>query len=212
MTRLLRIDASSRTTDSISRHYADLFIENWLQAHPNDKLVVRDLVHTPIPHISAMTISAYYTPPDQMNAEMKSATRLSDELIAELRAADLLLISTAMYNFTLPSALKAWVDQIVRIGHTFSYVPEQGFAGLLQGKRAVIVSASGADFSGEAMRPMDFLTPYLKSLLGFLGFQSVETIALEGTSLDPSAFERSKAAAQDQIARLSGIAPEMAVL
>jgi FMN-dependent NADH-azoreductase len=212
MTRLLRIDASSRTTDSISRRYADLFVERWFQTRPNGKLVVRDLAHTPIPHISAMTISAYYTPPKQMNAEMKSATRLSDELIAELRAADLLLISTAMYNFTVPSALKAWVDQIVRIGHTFSYVPEQGFTGLLQGKRAVIVSASGADFSGEAMRSMDFLTPYLKALLGFLGIQSVETIALEGTSIDPSAFERSEAMALDRIAHLAGTAPATASL
>lgn len=207
MTRLLRIDASARTTDSISRRYADLFVERWLQTHPNDKLVVRDLAHTPIPHISAMTISAYYTPPEQMNAEMKSATRLSDELIAELRAADLLLISTAMYNFTLPSALKAWVDQIVRIGHTFNYTPGQGFTGLLQGKHAIIVSASGADFSGEAMRFMDFLTPYLKALFGFLGFQSVETIALEGTSIDPIAFERSQAEALDRIARLTGSFP-----
>lgn len=206
MTRILRIDASSRTDESHSRKYADLFQESWSRTHPDDELVVRDLVHSPLPHISNATIAAFYTPPEQYSAEMKSATALSDDLIAELRNADLLLISTPMYNFSLPSALKAWIDQIVRISHTFSYSPENGFSGLLPGKRAVVVAAYGASFSSEAMRPMDFLTPYIKALLGFLGFESVEVIALEGTSIDPAAFERNQAAAQAQIARLTGTA------
>lgn len=205
MTHILRIDASSRIDDSHSRKYADLFMNSWLRAHPDDVLVVRDLVHSPLPHISNATIAGFYTPPELCSAEMKSATALSDDLIAELREADLLLISTPMYNFSLPSALKAWVDQIVRIGHTFSYSPEKGFSGLLSGKRAIIVAAYGVSFSNESMRPMDFLTPYIKALLGFLGFESVEVIVLEGTSIDPAAFERSQAAAQAQIAQLTGM-------
>ena len=114
-------------------------------------LVVRDLVHSPLPHISNATIAGFYTPPELCSAEMKSATALSDDRIAEVRDADLLLISTPMYNFSLPSALKAWVDQIVRIGHTFSYSPENGFSGLLPGKRAIVVAAYGVSFSSEAM-------------------------------------------------------------
>jgi FMN-dependent NADH-azoreductase len=204
MTRILRIDASSRTEDSHSRQFADRFLESWLQAHPDDEVVVRDIVRRPVPHISAATIAGFYTPPEAFTDETRASTALSDNLIAELRAADLLLISTPMYNFSVPSSLKAWIDHVVRIGHTFSFSPESGFAGLLNGKRAVIVTASGAAFSGEAMRPMDFLGPYLKTLLGFLGFHSVEVISVEGTTIDPAALERSQAAAQAQIARLVG--------
>lgn len=206
MTRILRIDASSRIDGSQSRKFTDLFLESWFRRHPDDELVTRDLVRSPVPHISAATIAGFYTPPEQASAETKSSTALSDQLITELRDSDLLLISTPMYNFSIPSALKAWIDQIVRIGHTFSFSPESGFGGLLPGKRAVIVTASGAPFSSEAMRPMDFVTPYLKALFGFLGYESVEMIVLEGTSIDPTAFERSEAAARTQIARLTGTA------
>lgn len=203
MTRILRIDASARTDDSLSRRFANQFLESWLQAHPRDEVVVRDLAEQPLPHIAQATIAGFYTPPAQHSDAVRDATALSDELIAELRAADLLLISTPMYNFSLPSGLKAWIDQIVRIGHTFSYSPESGFAGLLEGKRAVIVTATGAVFSNEAMRPMDFLTPYLKTLLAFLGFTQVDVISLEGTTLDEAAFASSRATAAERIAHLA---------
>lgn len=203
MTRILRVDASSRTDDSHSRRLADRFLDHWLQSHPDDELVVRDLVRYPVPHIAQATIAGFYTPAEQLSDDLKQAIALSDELITELKAADLLLISSPMYNFTLPSALKAWIDQVVRIGHTFSFSPESGFAGLLTGKRAVLVTATGSAFSNEAMRPLDFLTPYLKTLFGFLGFQAVDVITLEGTTIDEAAFTRSQAAAQAQIKRLT---------
>lgn len=202
MTRILRIDASSRTDDSHSRQLASRFLDRWLQTHPDDQLVVRDLVRYPVPHIADTTIAGFYTPAEQFSDDLKQATALSDELIAELKAADLVLISTPMYNFALPSALKAWIDHVVRIGHTFSFSPENGFAGLLANKRAVIATASGAAFSNEAMQPMDFLTPYLRTLLGFLGFQKVDVITVEGTTIDEAAHTRSQAAAQAQIERL----------
>jgi FMN-dependent NADH-azoreductase len=202
MTRILRIDASSRTDDSYSRQLASQFLDRWLQTHPDDELVVRDLVRYPVPHIADTTIAGFYAPAEQFSDDLKQATALSDELIAELKAADLVLISTPMYNFALPSALKAWIDHVVRIGHTFSFSSENGFAGLLAGKRAVIVTATGAAFSNEAMQPMDFLTPYLNTLLGFLGFQKVDVITVEGTTIDEGAHTRSQAAAQAQIERL----------
>lgn len=202
MTRILRIDASSRTDDSHSRQLASRFLDRWLQTHPDDEVVVRDLVRYPVPHIADTTIAGFYTPAAQFSDDLKQATALSDELITELKAADLVLISTPMYNFALPSALKAWIDHVVRIGHTFSFSPESGFAGLLAGKRAVIATASGAAFSNEAMQPMDFLTPYLRTLLGFLGFQKVDVIAVEGTTIDETAHARSQAAAQAQIEQL----------
>lgn len=203
MTRILRVDASSRTDDSHSRQLADQFLDRWCQAHPDDQVVVRDLVRCPVPHIAQTTIAGFYTPTDQFTDQLKEATALSDELIGELKAADVVLISTPMYNFTVPSALKAWIDHVVRMGHTFSFSPESGFAGLLQGKRAVVVTATGAAFSNEALQPMDFLTPYLRTVLGFLGFQSVDVITVEGTTIDEAALQRSVAAARAQIERMA---------
>lgn len=203
MTRILRIDASSRLDSSYSRQLADQFVDRRLLHHPDDEVVVRDLVRYPVPHIAQQTIAAFYTPPEALNDELKKAAALSDELIAELKAADLVLISAPMYNFTLPSSLKAWIDHIVRIGHTFSFSPEQGFAGLLQGKRAVIFTATGAAYGDEAMRAMDFLTPYLKTLLSFLGFQSIDVVTLEGTTTDEHALQTSNAIAQKHIEQLA---------
>ena len=203
MTRLLRIDASSRTEDSYSRKLADEFVDRWLKTHPNDELVVRDLVRYPVPHIAQQTITAFYTPEEQLNEDLNKAAALSDELIAELKAAELVLISAPMYNFSLPSSLKAWVDHIVRMGHTFSYTPENGFTGLLSGKRAVIFTATGAVYSNDDLRAMDFLTPYLKTLLSFLGFASIDVITVEGTSIDEAALAASKTAAQKQIEQLA---------
>lgn len=206
MTRILRIDASSRTEGSHSRKFADRFLESWFKTHPDDTLAVRDLALAPIPHIAAATIAGFYSPPEQLSDAMKAATALSDQLITELRDADLVLISTPMYNFSIPSALKAWIDQIVRINHTFSFSPEAGLAGLLRGKRAIVITAAGAVFSdNEAMQPMDFMTPYLKFILGFIGIDSVEVITLEGTTIDPAAFERSQAAARNRIENLSSL-------
>ncbi len=202
MSKLLRIDASSRTSGSISREMADLFQQSWFQAHPKDEIVVRDLAAHPLPHITEQAIAGFYTPADQHTAALKAATALSDELIKELFAADVLIISVPMYNFSLPSALKAYIDQIVRINHTFAFNPEKGFQGLVTGKRAYVFTAYGAVFSNEAMAVCDFFTPYLKFLLGFLGITASEFFAVEGTTLDEAAMVRSKQDATQRIAAL----------
>lgn len=199
MTMLLRIDASSRRHDSHSRSMADYFVERWFAAHPDDEIIVRDLVTQPIPHINADTINGFYTPEIEHDERLKRATALSDELIAELKAADVILINTPMYNFSVPSALKAWIDQVVRIGDTFSYTTEAGFSGLVSDKQAYVITAMGAVFSNASMRPMDFMTPYIQTLLGFIGITNVEIIALEGTSTDAVAFESSQQVAREQI-------------
>ncbi len=203
MTKLLRVDASSRLNGSHSRELADIFQQKWFASHPDDEIVVRDLIRTPLPFIADATIKGFYAAPEQFTADLKAAVALSDELISELKTADLLVISTPMYNFSVPSALKAWIDQVVRVGHTFSYSPESGFAGLLPGKRAVIFTASGAAYASEAMQAMDFLRPYLRTLLGFLGFARIEVVSVEGTTIDEAAFKSSRAAALEQIERLA---------
>lgn len=168
MSQLLRIDASSRVIDSESRKLADFFVNQWTHNNPEGKVVVRDLLEAQIPHITANTIAGFYTPINEQSQPLKEATKLSDELIAELMAAETLLFDTPMYNFSVPSALKAWIDQIVRSGETFSFSPETGFEGLVKNKRAYVITATGAVFSNEGMEALDFLTPYLKSLLSFL--------------------------------------------
>ncbi len=199
MARLLRIDASARLHGSHSREIADYFQTRWLQQHPDDEVVARNLLRDPVPHIEDATISGFYTPASEHDAGLKTATALSDQLIEELMSSDLLLISTPMYNFSLPSVLKAWVDQIVRIGYTFNFDPDTGFTGLVQGKRAVVVTATGAVFSNPAMSAFNYLDPYLRTLLGFLGITDSHFVSVEGTTTDEAAMENSKRAAREAI-------------
>ncbi len=187
MSRILRIDTSSRTDGSYSRELTNTFITKWLERHPNDQVMVRDLKAAPIPHIADVTIKGYYTPADQMDVPLKAATALSDLLIGELRSADVLVMSVPMYNFSIPSSLKAWIDQIVRIGHTFSY-DGNSFTGMLPGKHAYVMIAYGAAgyLDGGPFAGADFVQPYLKFLLNFLGITDVTFIPVEATTADPA--------------------------
>lgn len=202
MARLLRIDASSRVHGSHSLEVADYFQNQWLQQHHDDEVVVRSLRRDPVPNIEDATITGFYTPSTEHDADLQAATALSDQLIGELMSSDILLISTPMYNFSVPSALKAWIDQIVRIGYTFDFDPESGFKGLVQGKRAVVVTATGAVFSNPAMSAFNFLDPYLRTLLGFLGITDSHFIAVEGTTTDEAAMEKSKRIARESVDQL----------
>ena len=200
MSTLLRIDSSSRTTTSHSRALGDYFEKTWHARNPNDRVVRRDLVSEPIPHIVDQTILGYYTPAEQLTPELRAATALSDRLIAELQSADVLLLTVPMYNFSVPSALKAWIDQIVRIGHTFSY-DGKNFAGLVKIKRAYVLCAYGAGgyTDGGPFSAYNFLEPYLKSLLGFLGILEVQFFAVQATTADPATVATNLEVAQRKI-------------
>src|SRR5258708_6819630 len=121
MGNTLRIDSSSRRQGSQSRLLGDHFEKLWLGRNPSETISRRDLIFQPIPPIANETIAGFYTPDDQPTPGLRAATALSDELIGEVKTADTVLLTIPMYNFTIPSAFKAWVDQIVRIGHTFSF-------------------------------------------------------------------------------------------
>ena len=199
MTTLLRIDASTRIEDSHSRALADEVEAAWFKAHPNGDVVVRDLAQQPVALLTNDTINGYYTPPAELTDELRQATALSDDLIAELKSADALLISTPMYNFSVPAVLKAWIDQVVRINHTFSYDPDNGFAGLISNKNAYITTAIGAQFTGTPFEAYDFLRPYMQSLLGFLGFEQVEMFSVESTTTDEQQMRSNRQEAIQQI-------------
>ena len=202
MSYLLRLDASARQNESHSRRLADM-VETHLQNKTAIAIHRRDLSQENLSHIANDTITGFYTPADAMTAELKEATALSDELIAELMGADTLLISAPMYNFSLPSSLKAWIDQISRIGKTFSY-DGSGFEGLVPTKRAILVLSYGASgyAPGGDMAAMNFLEPYLISLLKFLGIQDVEVLRIEGTTGDVNAIEQGYEVLKADIAQL----------
>jgi FMN-dependent NADH-azoreductase len=183
MTTLLRIDASAREVGSFSRQLGDHFVAAWQQKAMDAVVVMRDLITTPIPHISNDTIGGFYTPADQMTAAQRAATALSDTLIAEVMAADAILVTTPMYNFSAPSALKAWIDQIVRINHSFAY-DGQNFTGLITGKPVYIACAYGASgyTDNGPMAAYDLLQGYLRLLFGFLGFTDIHFVGVEATT------------------------------
>ncbi|MHB1187047.1 FMN-dependent NADH-azoreductase [Thiobacillus sp.] len=184
-TSILRIDASSRSSGSFSRDIGDVVERSLLAKHPGADITRRDLAQQQIEHIRNETIIGYYTPGEAMTDELKAVTLTSDEIIAEAKSADILLITTPMYNFSIPSALKAWIDQLVRIGRTFDY-DGHSFTGLLPGKQAYVVIAYGAGgYSDDGpLAGADFAKPYLSFLLGFLGIQDVTFVPVEATTAD----------------------------
>jgi len=201
MTRLLRIDASARQQQSYSRELADFFQQQWLSQYPQDSIIVRDLVTQPVPHIDNATIEGFHIAPQEQDEVMKNATALSDKLIAELMSADVLLISTPMYNFSIPSVLKAYIDQIVRVGHTIGF-DEKGLFGLIKNKKAYVMISCGAVYSDTPLAKLDFVKPYLQALLGFLGFSDIQFFQIEGATRDEKMLVKSKQAALQRIEQI----------
>ena len=201
MPYVLRIDSSSRHAESHSRRLADRIEARLLSGASGLDVRRRDLSDDPVPHISDETIAGFYTPPGAMTPQARDATALSDALIEELKGADTLLLSAPMYNFGVPSALKAWIDQVVRINETFAY-DESGFSGLVPVRRAFVATAYGAAGYGQggAFAAMNFLDPYLVSLLTFLGIQDVRVIRVESTTADEDSVAGAWAAADRAIA------------
>jgi FMN-dependent NADH-azoreductase len=202
--RLLRLDASARHAGSHSRALADHFETLFTANHPAALVQRRDLATNPVPHLTEETVTGFFTPPEQHTESLRAATATSDTLIAELKATDVLIISTPIYNFSVPSVLKAWIDQIMRFGHTFGH-DGKNFTGLVPGKRAYLVAAYGVTgyLNGGPFATADHLVPLLKTALGFIGITQIEVIAVEGASGDPTAFAAQLDQARTTIASLA---------
>jgi FMN-dependent NADH-azoreductase len=199
MKNLLRIDASARQEGSVSREVADAFEAKWLSDNKGATVTVRDVALESVEHIRGVTIQGFYTPKEQFTPELEAATALSDSLIRELQEADTLLISTPIYNFSVPSSLKAWIDQVTRIGVTFGYDPAKGLFGLVNGKKAVVIAAMGLPYKDTPLADMDYLRPYLKGWLNFIGITDVEIIAVESTSAGAEVLAANKQEALEHI-------------
>ncbi|MEM7546330.1 MAG: NAD(P)H-dependent oxidoreductase [Pseudomonadota bacterium] len=187
--KFLRIDASARRDGAHTRDLMDAFISGL-----DGKISVqtRDLLD-PIPHVDEAWLTANFTSEDDRHPEHQQALTLSDTLIAEIEAADTLLIGLPVYNFGVPSALKAWIDQVCRARRTFAY-SENGPVGLLKGKRAIVFYVSGGTPMGS---DIDFASGYLRHVLGFIGITDVQMIAADQHMMNDQAVEHARAAAHD---------------
>jgi FMN-dependent NADH-azoreductase len=193
MSNILLITSSPRST-SHSTRVARALAENLARQDPSSTLTVRDLNGEPLPHIDDTFATARNLPPDQHNPTQRSALSLSDALLQELFAADVVIIAAAMINFGIPSNLKAYIDHIVRPGVAFRY-SEKGPEGLIKGKKVHLVVARGGVYSQGAMQPYNFQDTYLRTVLGFIGMTDVQVIPIEGIAFGPEAAEKAVSAA-----------------
>jgi FMN-dependent NADH-azoreductase len=201
MSQILLITSSPRV-ESYSTRVGRRLAQR-LSSQPGSNFTVRDLTLQTLPHIDDSFAVARNTPPDLLTSAQKSALSLSDQLLAELFAADTLIVASGMINFGIPSSLKAYIDYVVRPGVTFRY-GNNGPEGLIKGKKAYLVVARGGNYSQGPMQAFNFQDTYLKSTLGFIGIIDVEVIAVEGIGFGPEVAEKAFSAA---LGRVDAIAP-----
>lgn len=186
MATLLHINSSVRNEGSISRQLTAEFLEKWKASAPGAKVVVRDLAANPLPHLNEETLGAFFTPAEQRSPEQARAAQLSDQLVAELAAADVIVIGAPMYNFSVSSGLKAWIDHVARAGVTFKYT-ESGPVGLLKDKKVYVFTSRGGVYSEGPAKTMDFHETYLRGVLGFIGLTDITFVHTEGLALGEDA-------------------------
>jgi FMN-dependent NADH-azoreductase len=202
MKTLLQINTSIFSARGESSRLAERFVAAWREANPGARVVVRDLAKAPVPHIDAQRFGAFLAKPAERSAEEQAVVAYSDALIAELRAADVLVLGLPMYNFGIPSTLKAYFDHIARAGVTFRYT-EKGPVGLLSGKKVYVFATRGGLYAGT---PRDTETAYVRDFLAFLGMDDVEFVYAEGLAMS-GARQQGLARAQAGIERL--LAPQL---
>ena len=180
MPKLLVVEASPRGDYSISRNLAKTFVEQWKISHPDGEIVERDLAKVDLPYVNLPWLGASLTPAEKHTPEMKEVLRVSDELVAELLAADHIAISTPVYNYNVPANLKSYVDHVVRKGLTLGMTGE----GLVHGKKGTILMASGGVYTeGSPIRDRDIATMYLRLILKVIGIEDVTFVAAGGTKV-----------------------------
>ena len=192
---ILQVNSSARTAGSHSTRLAQDIVARLQAANSGATLVVRDLARAAHPVIDETALQALFTPQDQRSPEQAARVALDDALIAEVQAADVLVLGVPMYNFGVPAQLKAWIDAIARAQVTFRYT-EKGPEGLLKGKKVYIALARGGKYRDT---PTDTQVPYLRTVFGFLGMTDIEFVYAEGLAYGPEAEQQSLADARAQI-------------
>ncbi|RZK26535.1 MAG: FMN-dependent NADH-azoreductase [Hymenobacter sp.] len=179
---ILNVISSPRKGASASIQLADGIIDKLQAAHSGSNVVVRDLATNPFPHLEEAKLNALFTPAESRTPEQSAAAKHSDDAIQEIKDADVIVIGAPLYNFGIPSTLKAWVDHIARAGITFKYV-DGAPQGLITGKKVYVAMASGGIYSEGPSAGYDFVAPYLKAVLGFLGMTDVTVVRAEGLAI-----------------------------
>ena len=204
MSKILAIHASPRGERSHSRRLAEVFLGAWQARHPQSQLTRREIGRALIPPVN----EAFYPEPQARPLSMQADLAFSDELVGELLGHDLLVISTPMHNFGVPSGLKAWIDQIVRLGLTFNHTLDNGVAQyepLVHGKKALIVTSRGGFGFGPGgeLEAMNHADPLLRTALGFIGITDITVVAAEGEESAERTFEISLAEAEQRLLTLA---------
>jgi FMN-dependent NADH-azoreductase len=194
MNTLLQIKSSIFSDGGQSSRLADRFVAAWRATNPDGKVIVRDLARQPVPHLDAARFGAFLANEDERSAEQQTVIDYSDELIEELRSADLVVLGLPMYNFGVPSSLKAYFDHIARAGVTFRYTAS-GPVGLLTGKQAIVFATRGGLHAGKAS---DSQTGFIQTLFAFLGFDDVQFVYAEGLAISDE--QRTNALGQAHVA------------
>ncbi|WP_108661294.1 FMN-dependent NADH-azoreductase [Acuticoccus kandeliae] len=202
--RVLAINSSADAQNSVSRQIVEAAIAKLAARDGNLEVVRRDLAADPVPHLAPETLAGVRATPQ--TSEERAARALSDRLIAELADADIVVIGAPMYNFSIPTVLRAWFDHVLRAGTTFRYT-EKGPEGLLKGKRVLVAESRGGFYSDGPARIVDFQEPYLRHLLGFIGLDDVTFVRAERIGFGPEARETAIA---DAIAAIDGWIEEKA--
>jgi FMN-dependent NADH-azoreductase len=194
MKTLLQINASLAGANGQSSRLANRFVADWQAKHPDGRVIAHNLSSEPVPHLTAERFQALLSQPDARTAEQRAVTEYSDTLIEELKAADTIVFAVPMYNFSVPSTLRAYFDHIARAGVTFSY-SANGPEGLLKGKKVYVFITRGGIYADGT----DTQTPYLKQFLGFLGMTDVKFVFAEGLAMGEETREKSITAAHGTI-------------
>jgi len=199
-TTLLQINASINNSDSQSSQLAEQFVAAFHRRFPEARIARRDVAAAdPVPHLNGERFGAFISKPEERSAAQHAVVAYSDALIAELKQADVIVLGLPMYNFGVPSQLKAYFDHIARAGVTFKYT-DKGPVGQLTGKKVYVFAARGGLYAGT---PLDTQTSYVRDFLRFLGMTDVEFVYAEGLAISPQSRETSLAKAIAEIARLA---------
>lgn len=199
MTTILQINAAARSQGANSTALANDTVAQLVSRNPGARVVVRDLLKTPLPHLDEAVIGAFFTPAEQRSPEQQAIIARSDALIEEIQAADIVVIGAPMYNFHVSTQLKSYFDWIARARVTFRYRDDGTVEGLIKGKKVYVAMARGGVYQNT---PQDTQTPYLKMMLGFLGMSDVTFIVAEGLARGPEVAAASMAQAREAIAAL----------
>ncbi len=197
MKTLLKIQSSLFSESGQSSQLADRLVTQWLSANPLGRVVTRDLSREPVPHLTAERFQAFLTKPEALSAEQREVVQFSDTLIQEVQDADVIVLAAPMYNFSIPSSLRAYFDHIARSGVTFRYTAN-GPEGLIRGKKVYVVVTRGGFY--EAAN--DTQTAYLRQFLSFIGLSDLEFVYAEGLSLGAESVEKNLSTARHTIAKL----------